>query len=246
MEILVFFYGSLLASFAHLVAERLLRNETIMGRSYCDHCHHTLRWFDVLPIVGYLINGGKCHFCKAKIHYRHLLIEILAGVYALIGYLLIGPSLEYLVFVIGSFVLLIESIIDARAQLVFDRVWIIGVIPLIVLKILQGSLITHLISSFVLFLSLYLLAIIYEKVAKKEALGGGDIKLYFFIGWLIDVRLGLLSLFIASLIGLLYAMIKKSKYENYLPLVPFISIAVLVVYYWGDWMIDSYLHLLGI
>lgn len=246
MEFLVFFYGALLSSFALLVAERLLRHETILGRSYCDSCHHTLRMIDVFPIVGYLFNRGKCHFCRKQIPIKHLFIEIGSGFFALLGYTLLGPTLEFIIFIIAAFVLFVESLIDARVQLVYDRVWLIGVVPVIVIRIIQGTPLTFVLSSTVLFFGMYLLAVIYEKIAKKEALGGGDIKLYYFIGWIIDIRLGLLSLFIASLLGLLYAMIKKSKYEKYLPLVPFISIAVAIVYFWGDALINGYLQLLGI
>jgi prepilin signal peptidase PulO-like enzyme (type II secretory pathway) len=76
---LIFIFGSLLTSFYLVLGERLPKNDSINGRSHCDTCHHELRWIDIIPIFGYLINRGKCHFCKSKIPICHLILELLGG-----------------------------------------------------------------------------------------------------------------------------------------------------------------------
>ena len=83
MEILfgVYFYiiGMLLSSFYNVVGIRVPKGETLKGRSHCAKCGTTLRFIDILPLVGYLINLGKCHFCHTRIHVKYLLIEVLGG-----------------------------------------------------------------------------------------------------------------------------------------------------------------------
>jgi len=83
-------------------------------------------------------------------------------------------------------------------------------------------------------------------IFKKEALGGGDIKLYLFIGFAITVWKGLVSIFLASLFALIYALLRKKSMNTYIPLVPFIFIGVLIMYFFGDYIIDWYLGLLGV
>ena len=92
---------------------------------------------------------------------------------------------------------------------------------------------------------MYLIALLGRTIFKKDALGGGDIKLYIFIGLLLTYQLGLLSIFLASLFGLIYGIIFLKQRDKYIPLVPFISLAVFLSYLYGQALIDWYLNLLG-
>jgi prepilin signal peptidase PulO-like enzyme (type II secretory pathway) len=200
---------------------------------------------DVLPILGYLMNRGKCHFCQKKIAITHLIVEILGGILYTTAYLLLGFELELMVAIILISVLLIESISDAESMTVIDRIWLIGLVPLIAIRIIQGRFWDHLLSSAILFTFLYLMALLAKWIAKKEAFGGGDIKLYLFIGMGLTLQQNILSLFIASLLGLVYALFRKNKNTAYIALVPFIFMGVMIAYYFGDSIIESYLRWLG-
>lgn len=241
---LIFILGSLLTSFYLVLGERLPKNETINGRSHCDTCHHQLRWIDVLPIIGYVVNRGKCHFCQAKIHFHYFLLEIIGGSLFSILFLIYGFSYELAVLLITVSVFIIESVSDRKYMIVIDRIWIIGIIPLIVIRIIQGDFITYLTSSAILFFILFLIAYLSKKIYKKDALGGGDVKLFIFIGFILTVWQGLLALFITSLFGFIYGMIKlRTKHQEF-PLVPFIFIGVMISYLYGQDIIDWYLSLL--
>lgn len=236
--------GATFASFGNLIAWRVPKKVSINGHSHCDQCQHQLRFVDVLPIFGFLINGGKCHYCKTKIPVRHLLIEIMGGLLFTLSFLLIGWSLELIVALVLITVMLIESLSDAYHTEVIDTVWIIGAVPLLVIRIIDGTILTHLLSSGIMFGLMFLLAFLGEKIFKKEAFGGGDIKLYAFIGLALPIYPSLLSLFFASAAGFIYAIINGKKAGQYIPLVPFIGFGVLISYFYGQALLDWYMNLI--
>ncbi len=240
IAIIMCLYGMVFISFFDVVGTRLPRSESLLGRSHCEHCHVQLRFIDVIPLVGYIVNRGKCASCKTKIPFYHPVIELIGGLVFMTAYLIDGFSISFWVAVIMISVLMIETIADLRYQVVIDRIWMIGIIPLIVIRIFQGVWLTYLISSLSLFTFLFVLSLMYHKVTKKEALGGGDIKLYLFIGWILTPVASFLSLFIGAILGLIYSIFNK-KHQNYIPLVPFLSLGVYLSYYFGAWLIDGYL-----
>ncbi|MDX9691708.1 MAG: prepilin peptidase, partial [Acholeplasmataceae bacterium] len=201
ISIYIFIIGMLLSSFYGVLAMRIPNKESILGRSYCPKCQHQLKFIDVLPIIGYVINKGRCRDCKESIPIIYLIIEIFGGLLFLGSYLLYGLSLTFIVAIILISVLLIESISDIEQFIVIDRIWMIAIVPLIVIRFIEKNILTYLLSSFILFSVLYLVSYLGEKVFKKEALGGGDIKLYIFIGFILTWQQGLLSLFLASFFG---------------------------------------------
>ena len=132
-----------------------------------------------------------------------------------------------------------------KYTIVIDRVWMVGAIVLIAIRIIQGTWLTYLLSSSILFVSLFLIAYLASKIYHKEALGGGDVKLFVFIGWVLTITQGFLSLFIASILGLIYGIIKLKKKSQAFALVPFIALGVVISYFYGDMLIEAYLSLLG-
>jgi len=245
-SVLIFILGALFTSFFQLVAERIPNHESINGRSYCPKCHETLRWVDILPVFGYLINKGKCHFCNMTIPVSHLLLEIFGGALFVFAYLTLGFQLELIVAVIMISVLLAESISDALYMIVIDRIWMIGIVPIIAIRIIQGDFFKYALSSVIMFTILYLFAYLGKKIYHKEAFGGGDVKIYLFIGFCLTYQLGILSLFLASLFGLIYGIIKRKSGSSEIALIPFIFAGVFISYFYGDLLISWYLNLLGV
>ena len=236
--------GMTFTSFGILLSERLVHKETLMGRSHCDHCKRELNFIHVMPFFGYFIAKGRCKYCKQKISIKYPLIELLGGLLYMLSFLIFGMSLELLISFIAILVLLIESLTDIEHKIVIDKVWIVGLLLIIVIRIIQVNIIDYLISSAIIFLSLWLLAFTTSKIFKKETLGGGDIKLYLFIGLVITIWPNLLSLFLASLLALIY-IVMFNKIKDYIPFVPFISIAVVIMHFFGLDIISWYLTLVG-
>lgn len=245
-SILIFILGALFTSFFQLIAERIPNHESINGRSYCPQCHHQLRWIDILPVFGYLLNKAKCHFCKMPIPISHVLLEIFGGALFVFAYLMIGFQLELIVVLIMISVLLVESISDAKFMVVIDRIWIIGIVPLIVIRIIQGQFFDYGLSSIILFAILFMFAYIGKIMYHKEAFGGGDVKIYLFIGFVLTYQLGILSLFLAALFGLIYGVARRKTVGSEIPLIPFIFAGVFIAYFYGEFIMSWYLNLLGV
>ncbi|BCR35582.1 prepilin peptidase [Mariniplasma anaerobium] len=243
--IFIFIFGSLFTSFFHVLAVRIPKGETLLGTSHCDHCERKLRLVDVLPIIGFVINKGKCHNCGVKIGVKHLIYEIIGGSLFTLSFLLYGFTIDFYILIILLSVLLIESIVDIDSMIVIDRIWMIGIIPILLIRILDQEIWPYILSSAVLFVLLFLIATLAKAYYKKDALGAGDVKLYIFIGLFLKFPQGVLSLFLASLFGLIYGIIFMKEKDKYLPLVPFISLSVYICYLYGEQMIDWYLKLLG-
>jgi len=85
MAIVGFIIGAILGSLVKALADRSLNYRSFLGRSYCPKCIHKLRWYDLTPIVSYLILRGKCRYCEDKISLEYLLVEVGMGI--LVGFL---------------------------------------------------------------------------------------------------------------------------------------------------------------
>ncbi|MEK7617145.1 MAG: prepilin peptidase [Patescibacteria group bacterium] len=85
MYILGFILGTVLGSLVKALADRSLTNKTFRGRSYCPQCKHKLQWYDLLPIISYLLLRGRCRYCGDRISVEYFLVEVVMGL--LIGYL---------------------------------------------------------------------------------------------------------------------------------------------------------------
>ncbi len=91
MYFLIFVIGTLFGSFFSLAIYRMPIRQSIMhGRSYCPKCNHKLEFLDLIPVLSYILLGGKCRYCKEKIRGRYICLEILSG----IAFLLFGMSLR--------------------------------------------------------------------------------------------------------------------------------------------------------
>jgi len=84
-NLILFLIGASFGSFLNVLYFRyhpdkfLLRKDIIKGRSYCPKCHKTLSFYELIPVISFIIQGGKCRSCKQKISFQYILIEILSG-----------------------------------------------------------------------------------------------------------------------------------------------------------------------
>ena len=79
--VIFFILGSVMGSFFHVVATRMSNEESIVTpSSHCHICDHKLKWYELIPIVSYLIQGGKCRKCKETLPLSYLIIEVVTGI----------------------------------------------------------------------------------------------------------------------------------------------------------------------
>lgn len=231
-----FILGILCGSFFNVVGYRLPKEESIVfPASHCPNCNHKLGPLELIPIISYIFLGGKCKECKQKISIIYPIFEFVTGIMFALSYYLFGFSSNYIISLIACSVLLIIIISDLRYLIIPDEVLLIGIILILLVKMYVGGWqlgLETLIDGIIGFLIMYLVKIIGDFMFKKESMGGGDIKLLFFFGLFLGWELSLISIFIASFIGLpisLYILLKNKS--HIIPFGPFLSIAALLLYF---------------
>src|SRR3989344_9157803 len=130
--IFIFFIGLFFGSFLNVLADRLSKGKTMLGRSICDSCKHTLAWNDLIPIVSYVILGGKCRYCKAPFSIQYPLAEIFTGVIFVLTWYVSTERLVistdvfglHIIHVAIAAVLIVMFLADIRYQIIPDEMQI--------------------------------------------------------------------------------------------------------------------------
>ena len=233
--ILIFISGICLGSFYNVVGMRALKNESIIKpASHCPKCHHHLKWYELIPILSYLFLRGKCRQCKAHISLVYPLIELLTGILFIFSYLKFGFSLNFIIAIIIASILVIIYLTDFSEYIILDLTLIIGVLAIATLQYMDIGInfLYGLLNGLGLFIFMYLVKLVGDKIFKRESLGGGDIKLSFLIGQVIGWQLGLVSLIVASFLAFPYALIVSTfKHQREVPFGPFLITALLIIFF---------------
>ncbi len=234
--IFMFVIGLFFGSFFCVIGMRLGREEGfVKGRSYCDHCHHSLSFLDMVPIFSYLFLRGKCRYCHQKISPFSTFIELFTGILFAISYYSFGFSYEFLLSLLGVSLFLIVLTSDLLYMIIPDSVLLFFSICFLIVRFFQGGfplLGSSLLSGGILFLFMFLLMKLGNFLFKKESLGGGDVKLLFVIGLLLDPLLGLVAVFLGSFLALPVALVLYyRKKEPVIPYGPFLLLAALFLFF---------------
>jgi leader peptidase (prepilin peptidase)/N-methyltransferase len=247
----VFFCGLLIGSFLNVVAIRVLKKESIsFPPSHCVHCNHRLHIKDLIPVFSYMWLRGKCRYCREPISSRYAIGEISTGLLFVLVFLVTGLQLELIAALFFVCILVIITQTDLQEMLIPNSVMITGIVGAILIRIWihPYPIWDHAIAFFVGSGILLLLGWIWQKLLNREAMGGGDIKLYAFVGLLLGIQLTVLSLFLASVLGLLFGIYqivrKKQHAQASFAFGPFIAVGSLITYLWGSNIINWYLGLL--
>lgn len=235
IAIYIFIIGTIMGSFFNVVAHRLSNNESIIKPgSHCESCQHLLKWYELIPIISFLIQGGRCRQCHTKLSWWYPLIEIITGLFYLFSYLYFGLSPDFFISLVISSVLVITCITDFNYLIILDEPLIIGSILIIIITLITSGLVDTLIailSGLLLFFFMLLVKILGDKAFKRESLGGGDIKLSFFIGLSLGYKLAFVNLVLASLLTLPIAFYYLVKYKDReVPFGPFLIISNFIIF----------------
>ena len=232
--VVFFILGSCLGSFYNVVGERLPKHESIITpRSHCTNCGHILSFHELIPIFSYIFLKGKCSKCHKKISIIHPLFEIMSGILFMISFLVFGISLKLIIAITFISLLLIVIISDYNYMIIPDEILIIGNIVLIIeLFIKYGpketfiSIVYGLLSFFIM----WFIKIIGDFIFKRESMGGGDIKLMFTFGLILGLLNSIISIFLASIIGLPISLIMLKKNTNHeVPFGPYLSVSAIIL-----------------
>ncbi len=234
--IMFFVFGTVFGSFFNVVGYRLPNELSIVKPpSRCPNCNHRLTVIELIPIISYIIQKGKCKKCGKKIQMFYPIFEFISGLMFLLSYLVFGLTPHLVISLIFVSTLIIIIISDIKYMIIPDEVIIFSGVALFISRlIIFGFNNIHVLVFDVTipFIFLLLIKLLGDKIFKKESMGGGDIKLMIIFGLVIGWEMAVFSIFLASFIAFpisLFAFFKENK--NILPFGPYLSIAALIIYF---------------
>lgn len=251
-----------MGSFAGAVAWRLeKKRDFVRERSECEHCHHQLAWYDLVPIVSWLGLRGKCRYCRKPIGVSALALEVGVGTVFVISWL-VWPygwtTAAIVLFCAWFFALVLLTILfvyDLRHFLLPDvLVWpltAVGGVMFVALMSLHGTSLAswplEAIFGLIPISGVYWLL---YRMSDGRWIGFGDVKLGIFIGLVLGWQGAALALLLANYLGLIWALPgllrRKLGRDSQMPFGPFLIMATFIVFLWGQPLLSWAMQVLGV
>ena len=275
--VFLFLIGVFVGSFLNVIIDRLPRKETIAkGRSHCEFCKKELAWYDLIPLLSFLMLKGKCRYCHKQIGAYYPIIELSTGILFAATYFFVvlnfrfqisnelinqnslffnSPiitlqaliSLAYYLFVVSSFIVIFFE--DLKFGIIPDKIIFPSIIATFfyLLIINHQSLIINLFSALAAF-SFFLILFL---ITKGKGMGFGDVKLSFLLGLILGFPKIIFALYLAFLTGAFVGIIliiwrKKRSLKDAIPFGPFLIAGTLLSLFLGDLMLPKIMIFLGL
>jgi len=230
--IAVFILGIITGSFLNVCIYRIpAKKSIIFPPSSCPKCKKIIKWYDNIPLLSYMILGGKCRHCHKTIAITYPIVEILTGIIFIIFFLKFGLEKIYFYYIIVTSYMIILALIDINRKIVPDGITIVLLLTGFLFGIygirqdvavfdgIIGALTGGLIIYFLNFFS-------------NGKIGEGDIKLMAALGFLCGAKdiiyIIFLSFIIGAVVSLIMLALKKYGRKDEIAFVPFIAIAFMI------------------
>lgn len=259
---IVFLFGIVIGSFLNVVILRLRTGVGVQGRSMCMSCSKELHWFELIPVLSFLCQRGRCMQCKAKISWQYPIVEIATGIlFVLIMSQLIQVGLTWphviatAISLVCASLLVVITVYDLRHKIIpdgvvytFDGFAFVGLFlgGMGMQPVLHAPHLWSVLAGPILALPFALLWVI----SRGKWIGLGDAKLILGIGWLLGMHGGINAIVLAFWtgaiisIGWLLATKGGIKRKTEIPFGPFLVLGTLIVWFTGLTVLD--VRLLGI
>ncbi len=245
LVVAIFCFGLAIGSFANVCIHRLPKKESVVTPgSHCPKCSSDVRPLDNIPLISYIVLGGKCRDCATPISPVYPAIEAITALLMLAGFFKFGLSFDFMVYAVVAPTLVIITAIDIEHQIIPDVI----TLPGIILGLIVGSYTIGYADSLLgLFLGgglFYLLAVL-----SNGGMGGGDIKYIAAAGALLGWKKVLVVIFLGALlgsvVGLFQIAVQKKSRKSMIPFGPFLATGTLITLFYGNTLIRLYLEYLG-
>lgn len=263
--VILFLFGAAMGSFLNVIATRydgerfLLSPALIGGRSRCEQCKKTLRWFELVPLASFAVQGGRCRRCGARLGAQYPVVELFSGIIFTAVPLAVGIGATAgasLVFFAAIWIaifaaLLVMTLIDIRLGIIPDEINIFlaaaGVLLLLIPAPLGAStVLARLIAA--LGAGAFFAALI--AITRGKGMGVGDLKLVIPLGLIFgwpEIVLVLIAAFVVgAVVGVLAIARGTKSMKGTLPFGPFLAVGAATAFFWGAPIINWYLSLLGV
>lgn len=234
MVFLLFLQGLIIGSFLNVLIHRLPRGESIvLPPSHCPGCNHKLGAFDLFPVFSFLWLRGRCRYCMTSISWRYPLVELIAGGFTLLCWIRLGLSMNGLMALILTYVLIAIAFIDLDHQLIPNALTIPMILIGLLFRVWHGEMVAGILGGLIGGGLLLIVAILYPK-----GMGMGDVKFLVMAGVFLGWEKALFVLFIGSFLGVLtiapLMLLKKVDRKTPFPFGPFLVVGTLIALYWEE------------
>src|SRR5215471_13575579 len=269
MDLLVcLLFGLAIGSFLNVCIARLPHSQSVVHpRSRCPKCQKLIAWYDNVPVLSYLLLGGRCRNCKKIISVRYPAVELLTGVLSILIYLKFGLSVEWAIFLVFVAALVILAFIDMDHRILPDAITLNGIWAGIVVSVIlampspllkslldyagyhnlaprPASLIGSIAGAIVGAGLLWFVGEAYYRIRGVEGMGFGDVKMMAMVGAFLGAPLALLTIMmgsvLGSVVGLLFIQLTKKDHRYELPFGTFLSFAGIVAILYGEDLVRWY------
>jgi len=261
-KISAFVFGSLVGSFLNVCIHRMPQGESVVWpSSHCPKCKKRIPAYDNIPFISYLLLGGRCRFCKQKISFRYIIVELLTAVVFVLLFSRYALTYDFFFYMVLCCALIVATFVDIRHRIIPDEISIGGMIVGFILNSLRGfnlqplvwnpgymynSFLGLIIGGSSIYFTGFFFDLVYFKILKKppiqgetESMGGGDVKLLAMIGAFLGWQRALLTFFIAPFLGIIIGIINLLiKKDHTIPYGPFLSLAAFLSLFWFDKIIS--------
>lgn len=256
MDIFLFSFGLAIGSFLNVLIDRLPKDESpFFGRSYCDHCHHKLSWYDLIPLLSYMLLRGKCRYCRKKISRQYPVIELITGILYVFTYKSVFGSFEFgsNYFALVYFLTVVSGLIviffaDLKYRIIPDQIVLVLMVAALVFTSISqfNNLFNNLISG----LSLFLIFLALVILTKGKGMGLGDVKFALVMGFILGFPKILVAFYLSFLTGafisLILILVRKKTMKSTIPFGPFLVVATFFSLFYGLPLWDFFKKMLGI
>ncbi|RJP18930.1 MAG: prepilin peptidase [Candidatus Abyssobacteria bacterium SURF_5] len=272
INIYFFALGAVIGSFLNVCIARLPEGKSLVRpASHCPSCGSSIRWFDNIPIVSFLLLQGKCRRCGLPISWQYPAVELLTAILFVLLLQRFDHAVALVVYLVFASALVVISFIDLKHYIIPNEISIPGIFIGLALSLLPARLTggefvlpssffflsadpPHVVGSFLNSLIgclvggglLYLTAIFSLLVFKKEGMGGGDIKLLAMVGAFLGWKLALMTIMLGSalgaIVGITLIILRLRKRTDYIPFGPYLALAALLSLLYGDQIMQVYLE----
>ena len=253
----IFLFGLIVGSFLNCVIYRLEKEEDfIKGRSYCPKCKHKLGFWDLIPVLSFIILCGKCRYCQQKISFQYPLVELITSILFLLIFIFFIPTLNFNVEIIFNFIalfyywfiaslLVIIFVYDLKHYIIPDKIVYLAIIITFFYQLFgvwnfgDWNLFRILDLGFGILPAFFFLAIIL--LSRGQLMGLGDFKLAIFMGLFLSWPYILIALFFAFFIGAIIGLgliaFKGKTLKSEIPFGPFLIIGIFLAMFFGNQII---------
>lgn len=229
-------------SFIGVCADRIPRGEQMYkGRSHCDSCDRELKAWELIPILSYVLLGGRCKRCRKRIPVSSLFIELATSVLGTLAFIMYGLTVQGIAFSIITCILIEIAIVDYKTMEISDLASLMIAVIGIALMIYDGSYIPSLIGMACVSLPFLVLALF-------KTMGFGDVKLMAAVGLLLGYKGVLLAAFFGIVIGSVAAAVMKIKnqkgWKSAIAFGPYLCVGTYISMLFGEQLLSLYLSLL--